>query len=183
MITSIINTFRQQAKEHKSIRAFYYDRSYEIGSGKDKYPLLWLECPMIGRNQNNVFSNTMNFSILFIPDKDKTVEDIQNIAFSIGLNIIERMRQDRDSDISILPNWSYLTLRNYYDDNAAGCRFTVNLTHRNMQNLCLIDDQFDTGKVFDTDTTLKGITTSVANNCEIFVNKFPSFDLKTKKDG
>jgi len=181
MITTIINIFRKQAREHKAIKAFYYNRNYELGSGKDKYPLFWLECPINGKNQDNTFSNSVNFSILFTPDKDKSIEELQNLAFSMGLNIIERIKQDRDSDISILPNWSYTTLRNYYDDSAIGCRFSVNFTQRNLQNLCLIDEQFDAGKEFDASSPLKDITTDPASNCEIFVSKFPKFDLKTRK--
>lgn len=181
MITTIIDIFKKQAREHKAIQAFYYNRNYELGSGKDQYPLFWLECPITGRNDNNTFTNSVNFSILFSPNKDRTIEELQNLAFSIGLNIIERIKADRDSDISILANWTYTTLRNYYDDNAAGCRFSVNFTQRNMQNLCLIDEQFDTNKDFDKSKPLKDITVDPANNCEIFVNKLPQFDLKTRK--
>lgn len=181
MITSIINIFRKQAREHKAIKAFYYNRNYELGSGKDKYPLFWLECPINGRNQDNTFSNSVNFSILFTPDKDKSTEELQNLAFSIGLNIIERIKQDRDSEISILPNWNYTTLRNYYDDNATGCRFSVNFTQRNLQNLCLIDEQFEDNGEFSENKPIKDFEVKPANNCEIFVNKFPTFDLKTRK--
>ena len=181
MITSIINIFRKQAREHKAIKAFYYNRNYELGSGKDKYPLFWLECPINGRNQDNTFSNYVNFSILFTPDKDKSTEELQNLAFSIGLNIIERIKQDRDSEISILPNWNYTTLRNYYDDNATGCRFSVNFTQRNLQNLCLIDEQFEDNGEFSENKPIKDFEVKPANNCEIFVNKFPTFDLKTRK--
>lgn len=39
MIESIIDIFRQQAREHKLIKAFYYGRNYELGSGKEAYPL------------------------------------------------------------------------------------------------------------------------------------------------
>ena len=181
MITTIIDLFREQAREHKLIKAFYYNRNYELGSGKESYPLFWLEDPVGGRNQNNTFLNSVNFSILFVPTKDKTVQELQNLAFSTGLNIIERIKADRDSGVSIAPNWTYMTLRNYYDDNACGCRFSVSFTNVNMQNLCLIHEQFDAGKVFDIAAPLKGFDLSPANNCEVYVNKFPDFDLKTRK--
>lgn len=181
MIKSIINIFRKQAREHKTIMAFYYNRNYELGGGNDKYPLFWLECPIIGRNHDNTFSNSVNFSILFTPDRDKSIEELQNLAFSIGLNILERIKQDRDSVISILPDWSYTTLRNYYDDNATGCRFSVNFTQRNIQNLCLIDEQFEENGEFSENKPIKDFEVKPANNCEIFVNKFPTFDLKTRK--
>ena len=181
MITSILKIFRKQAREHKAIKAFYYNRRYELGSGKDVYPLLWLECPINGRNKDNIFINSVNFSILFTPDSENSVEYFQNLAFSIGLNIIERIKQDRNSEISILPDWSYTTLRDYYDDNAIGCRFSVNFTQRNMQNLCLINEQFSENGQLIENKPIKDFDVNPSNSCEIFVNKFPTFDLKTKK--
>lgn len=182
MIELIIEIFRKQAREHKAIKSFLYDRNYEIGSGNDYYPLFWLEDPINGRNENNTFTNSVNFSILFIPDKNNTVLKCQNLAFSSGLNIIERIKMyQNEIGISILPNWNFTTLRNYYDDNSAGCRFSINFVQVNMQNLCLIDEQFDPNKEFHTNKPLKDFNISPSNNCEVFINKFPEFDLKTTK--
>ncbi len=181
MVRSIIDEFRKQAREHKTIKAFYYNKVHEQGSGKDKYPLLWIEDPVYGRNADNVFRSSINFSILFLPEKGREVAELQNLAFSVGLNILERMKQDDESPVAILPDWTYLTLRNYYDDNACGCRFSVNMIQRNMQNLCLIDEQFDREKEFGTDASLPQFDIDTANNCEIFVNKFPQFDLKLRR--
>lgn len=182
MINSITNLFYQQAREHKSIKAFYYNRKYELGSGKDHYPLFWLDDPIIGRNHNNTFTNSVNFAILFLPDKEHSIAQLQNLAFSIGLNIIERIKKhSNELGISILPNWNYLTLSDYYDDNACGCRFSVNFTQGNMQNLCLIEEQFDHDKQFDSESPLQDFTIDPANKCEVFTDKFPVFDLKTRK--
>lgn len=181
MIKTIIDTFRQQAREHKTIRAFYYNRTYEQGSGKEMYPLFWLEDPLVGRNQDNVFRSSANFSILFVPTQKDNVEELQNMAFSIGLNILERIKADSDALIGILPDWTYLTLRDYYDDGACGCRFSVNFTQRNMQDLCLINEQFDADKEFDVKRGLEEFDISPANTCEIFSNKLPEFNLKLRK--
>lgn len=182
MINSITNLFRNQAREHKTIKAFYYNRNYELGNGKDLYPMFWLDDPITGHNRNNVFNNSVNFSILFLPDKERTAGELQSLAFSIGLNIIERIKMHgNELGISILPDWTYLTLSDYYDDNACGCRFSVNFTQANMQNLCLIDEQFDTDKQFETKSPLKDFAVSPSGTCEVFINKFPVFDLKTKK--
>lgn len=183
MINNILNTFRKQAREHKAIRSFYYNRNYEIGSGNEKHPLLWLEDPIMGRNLDHVFTSTVNFSILFIPDDETEVNCLQNIAFSVGLNILERIKADVESEVAIQPNWSYLTLRNYYDNNACGCRFSLELTHRNMQNLCLIEEQFDVDKQFadsqvlHADSAVRSVTRSV----DICSNVLPVFDLKIAK--
>lgn len=176
MINNIVSLFRQQAKQHKAIKAFYHNRSYEIGSGKESYPLFWLEDPVHGKNQDNVFTNSVNFSILFLPDEARSVTELQNLAFSAGLNIIERIKSDKGNGIGIRPDWTYTTLREYYDDNACGCRFSVNFTQANMQNLCLIDEQFDPEGGFEKVEALP-----LHKGCEVFANKFPDFDLKTRK--
>lgn len=181
MIKTIIDTFRRQAREHKTIKAFYYNRNYEKGSGKEIYPLLWLEDPIAGKNAENIFRSSANFSVLFVPTAKDNAEDFQNMAFSIGLNILERIKAERKSPIAIEPNWSYLLLRDYYDDDACGCRFSVNFTQRNMQNLCLIDEQFDEEKEFEVKHGLTNFDISPNNSCEIFTNKLPEFNLKIRK--
>lgn len=181
MIDSIIDLFRTQAREHKSIKSFYYNRNYELGSGNEQHPLFWLEDPLMGRNQDNTFVSTVNFSILFIPTLDLDIEPLQNLAFSAGLNIIERIKLNERDKVSVLPSWSFITLRDYYDNNSCGCRFTVDLLQRNMQNLCLIEDQFDVLKQLSDSSILPSFEVSVAQNCETFVNKLPVFDLKTSK--
>ncbi len=181
MIKTIIDTFRKQAREHKTIKAFYYNRNYEKGSGKEIYPLLWLEDPIAGQNVENIFRSSANFSVLFVPSANDNVEELQNMAFSIGLNIVERIKADRKSPIAIQPDWTYLLLRNYYDDDACGCRFSVNFTQRNMQNLCLIEEQFDAEKEFEVKQGLAQFAISPNNSCEVFTNKLPQFDLKIRK--
>lgn len=181
MIKSVINTFREQARSHKSIQSFYYNRTYELGSGNENYPLFWLEDPLTGQNRGNIFSGTVNFSVLFIPDNKQQILHYQNLAFSIGLNIIERIKQNESAPIKIQPSWTYITLREYYDNDACGCRFSVDFTHPNMQNLCLIDEQFDDSKEFDTRTTLIHFDLTGNDGQEVYSTKLPVFDLKTTK--
>ena len=179
MINSILHVFREQARQHKLIQSFCYSRNYELGSGNESYPVFWLEDPIIGRNQSNVFINSVNFSILFIPKSNLDVPNLQNLAFSTGLNILEHIKQEKDIPVSILPTWTYLTLRDYYDDNACGCRFSVDFTHLNMHHFCLIEEQFDKEKGFECNTPLKNFNLSDGTNCEIFAGKLPTFTLNT----
>lgn len=178
MIKSIVNTFFEQARCHKSIKSFYYNRTCELGVGNELHPLFWLEDPIMGSNRGNIFSGTVNFSVLFVPDNNNAILHFQDLAFSIGLNIIERIKQDEESCIRILPSWTYITLRDYYDNDACGCRFSVDFTHLNMQNLCLIDEQFDETKNFETKKILNDFD---VNSAEVFASKLPVFDLKTSK--
>lgn len=181
MINNIIELFNLQARQHKTIKAFIYGRKNDMGSGKDTYPLFWLEDPLYGQNINNVFRNTVNISILFLPEKNKSEGELQNLAFSIGLNIIERIKQNQRFGINIQPDWTYLTLQNYTDDDACGCRFSVNFTQVNMQNLCLIEEQFSSEETFPDNQFLPEMNLNENKNYEIFKNKFPVFNLKTHK--
>lgn len=178
MINSIVDIFREQARCHKSIQSFYYNRNFELGSGNEAHPMLWLEDPITGRNQSNLFVNSVNFSVLFIPDNNNDELKLQNLAFSVGLNIIERIKHQQSDKLTILPDWTYITLRNYYDNNACGCRFSVNFNQLNMQNLCLIDEQFDNNLAFHKTDSVNSFNTK---HEEIFSDKLPVFDLKTSK--
>lgn len=48
MIETIVNTFRELARTHKTIKSFYYNKNYELGAGNESHPLLWLEEPILG---------------------------------------------------------------------------------------------------------------------------------------
>lgn len=171
MIQSIISIFEEQAQQHKILKSFYYQRHYALGSGNEFHPLFWLEDPISGYNRNNTFVNSVNFSILFIPKKEKQVLEFQNTAFAVGLNILERIRQDKDSPVGILPDWTYITLRDYYDNDACGCRFSLDFTHRNTQNRCLIEMPFDIDNPVNNTVLLKDSNAAAA--------KLPQFDLHT----
>jgi len=178
MINSIVNTFREQARCHKAIRSFYYNRNYETGSGNENHPLFWLEDPIGGRNKDNIFINSVNFSILIIPAHGDEIVTLQNLAFSIGLNIIERIKQNKSQEIKILPSWSYMLLRDYYDNDACGCRFSVDFSQLNMLNLCLIDEQFSDDNNFDKN---EAFDLNLPEGPEIYKDKLPVFDLKILK--
>lgn len=86
---------------------------------------------------------------------------------------------DANVPVTVLPTWTYLTLRNYYDNNACGCRFSVDLVQRNMQDLCLIEEQFDSEKEFQSGNILSNF--KIVGTNETFMDKLPVFDLKTSK--
>ena len=127
MIESVVNLFKEQAREHKSIKSFYYNRNYELGNGNESHPVFWLEDPIVGRNQSNLFIVSVNFSILFWPDSNNEILKLQDLSFSVGLNILERIKI-KEKEIGVMPTWTYVTIRDYYDNNACGCRFSADLT-------------------------------------------------------
>lgn len=185
MIETIINIFRELARTHKTIKSFYYNKNYELGAGNEPHPLLWLEDPIMGNNvgvNGSVFSNSVNFSVLFVPDTEHTTEQLQSLAFSIGLNMIEKIKQDKESYFTIKPDWTYLTLSDYYDNNSVGCRFSCNLITKNISNLCLLPEQFDDNKQLEAETTLPDFDIKVTENgCETFTNKLPDFDIPVRR--
>jgi hypothetical protein len=173
MIESIVNIFREQAREHQSIQAFYYGREYEQGNGRERHPLLWLEDPLTGENKDTLFVNSLNFSVLFIPKEGNDVAGLQNRAFAIGLNILERIKQQQYKyKMRLVPGWTYLTLRDYYDNNSCGCRFSADFCQANTQNLCRLEEQFDAyGELHET-----GENASLQDGR--FSAQLPHFDLK-----
>jgi hypothetical protein len=142
-----------------------------------------LEQDLYGKNggQNgNYFTNSINFSILIIPKKNDRTIYLQSLAFSAGLNIIESIKQDKDCEFYIQPDWSYITLVDYYDDNSVGCRFSLNLLRKNGENLCFLDNHFNPDKQFDLPEAINDFDIEPDGSCEIFTNKPLKFNLKTK---
>lgn len=184
MIDLIIKEFRELARKHKLIKSFYYDKNYEIGEGNEIHPLFWLEEPIYGTNDGangQGFYNTVTFSILLIPDTDRDVKRCQELAFSCGLNIIEKIKRNEDDFFTVKPDWNYLTLSDYYDNNSAGCRFTVNLYCRNITDLCLLDEQFDNCGSFVCPEPMNDFKVKPESPCETFTNKVLDFDIPTKR--
>ena len=96
--------------------------------------------------------------------------------------MIEKIKQDKESYFTIKPDWSYLTLSDYYDNNSVGCRFSCNLITKNIANLCLIHEQFDDNKQLEVETTIPDFDITVTENgCETFTNKLPDFNIPTTR--
>ncbi|NDV83960.1 hypothetical protein [Bacteroides sp. 51] len=184
MINTVVDTFRELSRKHKLIKSFYYDKNYELGEGNEVHPLFWLEEPIYAKNKGSeggAFTITANFCILLIPTNDMDVLRCQSLALSAGLNMIEKLKFDEYAELSVLPDWTWVTLSDYYDNNASGIRFTVNLSLKNISNYCLLGEHFDDNKEFETKEVLNSFDVNAKSKCETFVNKPLSFDLKLKR--
>lgn len=184
MINTIINTFKDLARKHKLIKSFYYDKTYELGEGNELHPMFWLEEPIYATNTGNNgqgFYVTVSFSILLIPNEDRNEQRCQELALSAGLNIIEKIKRDEDSPVTVKPDWSWVTVSDYYDNNASGIRFTVNMFIPNISNWCVLDEQFDDDKEFEVKEPLNDFDVNPNSKCEVFTNKPLDFDLKIKR--
>lgn len=172
----IINLFYELARQHKRLKGFMYGKGYEKGTAHEAHPLLWLDDPIYGRTIGNTIQYTVNVDILGIPQKGVSISEIQTAAFEVGIGLKERINDDEDLGFSV-SDFSFLTLSNYYDNDAAGCRFTYTIIHANPVNLCA--DEFDPDKEL---TNLEGLTNfkvDSAEGCAIFQNKhgLPNFKI------
>lgn len=188
MINNIVNTFYTLAKEHKLIRTFKYDSlSKSLGIGEDKYPLLFLNEPILLTNKNitnGQVTAQVNFEVLLTLQqlenyniKQPTPQDAENIAYHIALNMIAKLRQDRNDDenpseVSVI-SYSFLTLERFGDDAAYGVRCTLNLAVDNDITLCDVDEHFDENKEINISNLLSDIDTNNPSGCVTFDYKLP----------
>lgn len=200
MINSIIRTFYNIAKEHKLVRQFKYDRlSKGSGIGEENHPLVFLEDPIYVADStlsDGSVRCTVNFDIVMTPHafenynmKQLSPEECQTIAHSIALNFVAKLKDinhnyenydenEYNTSIKVL-SYSFVTLRYWYDNSAAGVRCTLNLTVNNPINYCDLEEHFDPTKEFDLGELLQPINTDDAQGCSdvSFDYKLPKFTL------
>lgn len=197
MINNIVKTFYILAKEHKLIRSFKYERlSKGAGIGEENYPQVFLEDPIYISDSTLTDGSVkaeVNFDIVMTPQafenyhkRQLTEQDCQNIAHTIALSFISRLNNmDENYDLYEDKNlnrltpltWNFVTLRHWYDNDAAGVRCTLLLSMDNPINLCDVEENFDEDKSFDLDSKLSKIDTNDANGCTNFDYKLPKFTL------
>lgn len=186
MINSIIRTFYNIAREHKLVRGFKYDRlSKGSGIGEENHPLVFLEDPIyVGDSTLNDGSVrcTVNFDVVMTPQafenynvKQLSPEECQTISHAIALNFVafikdmEHHYEDYDDEMyntsmKVL-SYNFVTLRNWYDNNAAGVRCTMIITVDNPINYCDLEEHFNEDKEFDLGELLQPIDTNDAEGC------------------
>lgn len=200
MINSIIKTFYNIAREHKLIRQFKYDRlSKGSGIGEENHPLMFLEDPIYVADStlnDGSVKSTVNFDIVMTPQafenydaKQLSPEECQTIAHAIALNVVAKLRDinlnyekydenEYNTSIKVL-HYNFVTLRNWYDNNAAGVRCTMTISIDNPINYCDLEEHFNPEKEFDLGELLQPIDTSDAQGCVdvVFDYKLPKITL------
>lgn len=176
----IVNLFYEIARQHKLVKGFRYGKTYEKGAGSDIYPLVWLDDPILGQSVNDAtIRYTVNVDVLGIPKDDADVVAVQSAAQLAGLSFNEKIKEmNRRQEISNrTESFTFVTLRNYYDDDAAGMRFTFSIIGPNPSNLCA--DYFDPDKQLEKLKTLPDFKTDNPNGCAIFNDKsgLPNFEV------
>ena len=192
IVRKIIDTFYELAKEHKLIRSFEYNRvSKGMGTGEKMYPQFFLEDPIYIGDSTPLTGQTLvtvNFEVTCLPHafsnynvKQLTEEECQNLCHQIALHIIAKLRADNKefetrTGIEVV-KYSFITLRNWGDDKAAGVRCTLQLALDNDIQLCDLDEHFDPEKEFNLGNLLDDIDTDDAQGCATFDYKLPKIKL------
>lgn len=192
IIKQIVNTFYNLAEKHKLVRSFTYDRvSKKKGTGEQLYPLVFLECPIyINKSQplQRQIPVQVNVDITMLPQafnnfnvRQLTEVECQNLCHQIALSFVSKIRQDNknifDRQGLEIDNYSFITLRNWGDDNASGIRMTLNLLVDSDIQLCDIDEHFDPDKEFNLSDLLDDIDTDDATGCVQFDYKLPKINI------
>lgn len=131
---------------------------------------------------------TVNFDITCLPHafsnynvKQLTEEECENVCHQIALHYVARLRElnkdfDTRNGVEVV-KFSFVTLRNWGDDKAAGVRCTVRLAVDNDIQLCDLDEHFDPTKEFDLGKLLDDVDTDNAHGCVEFDYKLPKITL------
>ena len=192
IVRKIIDTFYDLAKQHKLIRSFAYDRvSKGMGTGEKQYPQFFLEDPIYINDSTPLTGQTLctvNFDITCLPQafsnwdvRQLTEAECQNVCHQIGLHIVAKLRalnMEFDTRIGMeVVKYSFMTLRNWGDDKAAGVRCTIQLALDNDIQLCDLDEHCDSEKEFNLGNLLDDIDTDNAYGCTTFDYKLPKIKL------
>lgn len=192
IIKQIVNTFYNLAEKHKLVRSFTYDRvSKKKGTGEQLYPMVFLEDPIyLNKSQplQRQIPVQVNIDITMLPQafnnfnvRQLTEVECQNLCHQIALSFVSKIRQDNknifDRQGLEIDNYSFITLRNWGDDNASGIRMTLNLLVDSDIQLCDIDEHFDPDKEFNLSDLLDDIDTDDATGCVQFDYKLPKINI------
>lgn len=172
----IINLYYELARQHAQIKSFVYGRGFKKGAGNNVYPMVWLDDPIAGQaGGNNTIRYTTNIDVLDVPTSEAQIATVQDAAFSAALAIIEQIKKTRTTSGVNVDAFNFVSLSDYYDDKAAGYRFTISLIAANPVDRCA--EVFDQSKVFDAVKTLPDFLVENPEGCAVFNDGLPTFVL------
>lgn len=137
------------AEQHKAVRGFRYGKGYAKGGTGDGYPLVWVDDPVYMQSLGTQgVRYTINFDVLGIPTEEGEVLEVQRAAQGVALELLEEIKERRE-ETGVRPDgFSGVSLRDYYDDGAAGWRVTAYFIEANPVERC--GERFEPGKKLPT---------------------------------
>ncbi len=134
-INEVITHIKDICLKHNQINSFQYGMKYNSATGKgEKYPLIWLESPVLinyDNQRNKRYTMALNVLMLAKPDDYIDVVNKQSQTEEIMDDILQGMQFLFKNNLGY-ETIDGLTLENFSDDMAVGCRadFTL-ITNRN----------------------------------------------------
>jgi hypothetical protein len=135
-VLGLIDYFSQLATLHNQIESFKTGDVWEVAiAGEDIYPQLWLD--QIFNYQENRGKSTWNVSFMILAKQlqDESDENMKlDLAHTIGLEVIEKIKQDNLYQIS--DEFSAVSFTEAFEDFLCGWRFEIELCTLNSTNRC-----------------------------------------------
>lgn len=162
MHKQIVEILRDLFLRYKEVRTFQYkddllfnaqpnERSYQVFVDDTSYHRLNIT--------TGVFIAEYNITILRTPSKDESILAIQDYAYSMACNILEKLDYTEEfMGVVRVHDYSIITLSHVTDNDSAGVRLTVELETPNPANLCDDENWNDEPYSGDTEPVLSGIT-------------------------
>lgn len=162
MIKSIVSTIKDVCLRHKGVETFRYQQDFS-NNAQHNYATYQCYLDSISYHQlnitTNIFRSEVQLYILAQPQEGgKTVEDIQDEAFTIAVDIMGYIdTKPQFQGIMSVYDYSILTIADYTAQRSAGVKLSLVLQLPNPLNLCTIDDNF--GEYSEDEETPINITT------------------------
>ena len=147
MLKDVIEILKDVSLRHKGVYTFRYQGD-DLNNAQNNFKMFQVYVDDVSLHElnitTNIFKARFEIYIIGFVDKDKTVLDIQNDAYTIAADIMAYIdTKEEFQGILSVYDYSILTLARYTDDSSAGVKLSLVLQMPNPVNLCTLDDQFD----------------------------------------
>jgi len=171
----IVNLWYELARQNKVVKGFIYGRKVNEGAGNEVFPLTHLDDPILGVSNGDTITYTCNVDITGIPDETASVQQIQDAAFMVGLSYWQKIKETRG--VFRVSGYTFITLCEYYDNDAAGVRFTYQIISASPVSKC--EEYFDPAKQFPNVEGFPDFVVDNPDGCAVFSEKggLPNFKI------
>lgn len=145
MITDIKEIIKNIALRHKGVRTFRYTGE-DLINAQNNHEYFQVVLDDVSLHElnitTNIFTVNLDIYVLGFVDKGKTVDEVQDNAYTIAVDIIAWLENNYLGVVSV-HDYSFLTLSRFTDDNAAGVKISLELEVPSPLDLCTYEDNFN----------------------------------------